>query len=35
MFTKIKNFTGITNDTVKLYLYHLEENEMIIYRGEY
>lgn len=35
MFTKIKKATGITNDTVKLYLYYLEENRLIKYRGEY
>lgn len=35
MFTKIKKATGITNDTIKLYLYYLEENKMIEYRGNY
>lgn len=35
MFTEIKKATGLTNDTVKLYLYYLEQNHMIRYQGKY
>ncbi len=32
--TKIKEITGITDKTVKLYLYYLEENHLIQFNGE-
>lgn len=34
-FNEIKKAIDITNDTVKLYLYLLEQDKKIIYRGEY
>lgn len=33
-FTKIKEATGITNKTVKMYLYFLEQNYLIRFQGE-
>ena len=35
VFNHIKEAIGITNDTVKLYLYLLEQDGKIIYKGEY
>lgn len=32
--TKIKEIVGITDKTVKLYLYYLEENGLVIYKGQ-
>lgn len=33
MLTKIKEATGITDKTVKLYMYYLEQNNLIVYSG--
>ncbi len=35
MFTRIQQATGLTNETIKLYLYYLEENNMVHYQGDY
>lgn len=34
-FTKIQRATGITNDTVKLYMFYLEQRGLIEYKGEH
>jgi hypothetical protein len=35
ILTHIYNATGITDKTVKLYMYYLEENGLIVYKGEH